>query len=86
MFEVLLERAAEKDLRRLSGEIHDRVVTAISGLAKEPRPAAAKKLVGRKNDWRLRVGDYRVLYEIADTVRIVRVFRIRLRRDVYRDM
>jgi mRNA interferase RelE/StbE len=84
VFEVVLERAAEKDLRRLSDEIHRRVIAAISGLASNPRPAGSKKLAGSKNDWRIRVGDYRVIYEIAETIRVVRVNRIRHRREVYR--
>ncbi len=84
MFEIVLERAAEKDLRKLSAAVHDRVVEGISGLAQNPRPPDAKKLTGSKRDWRIRVGDYRVIYEIADTIRIVRVHRVRHRREVYR--
>ena len=84
MFEVLLERAAEKDLRRLSEEIHGRVIEAVSALVSNPRPPGAKKLAGSRHDWRIRVGDYRILYEIADEIRIVRIHRVRHRRDVYR--
>ncbi len=84
MFEIVLERSAEKDLRRLSDEVHDRVVEGISTLASNPRPPGAKKLSGTTSNWRIRVGDYRVLYEIADTVRIVRVYRVRHRRDAYK--
>ncbi len=47
------------------------------------RPAC-RKLAGGKNDWRVRVGDYRVVYEIADQIRVVRVNRVRHRREVYR--
>ena len=47
------------------------------------RPVA-RKLVGSKNDWRIRVGDYRVIYEIADEIRVLRVNRVRHRREVYR--
>ena len=84
MFEIVLERTAEKDLRRLSDQIHDRVIEGIAALANDPRPVGAKKLAGSKSNWRIRVGDYRVLYEIADIVRIVRVYRVRHRRDAYR--
>jgi mRNA interferase RelE/StbE len=84
VFEIVLERSAEKDLRRLSDEVHDRVIDGISTLASNPRPPGAKKLSGSVSNWRIRVGDYRVLYEIADTVRIVRVYRGSHRRDVYR--
>ena len=84
MYRVLLERAAEKDLARLSGEMHDRVIGAIQTLANNPRPPGCRKLTGSKNDWRLRVGEYRVVYQIADEIRIVRVNRVRHRREVYR--
>ncbi len=84
MYRVLLERTAEKDLSRLSAEIHDRIIAAIRPLAQNPRPAGCHKLAGSKNDWRIRVGDYRVIYEIADAIRIVRVNRVRHRREVYR--
>jgi mRNA interferase RelE/StbE len=84
MYRVFLERAAEKDLKRLSSEVHDRVIIAIRGLASDPRPPGCRKLAGSKRDWRIRVGDYRVVYEIADEIRIVRVNRVRHRREVYR--
>jgi mRNA interferase RelE/StbE len=84
MYRVFLERAAEKDLARLSSEVHDRVIRAIRGLASDPRPPRCHKLSGGKHDWRIRVGDYRVVYEIADEIRIVRVNRVRHRREAYR--
>jgi mRNA interferase RelE/StbE len=84
MYRVLLERAAEKDLSRLPAETHDRVIEAIQALASNPRPVGCRKLTGSKHDWRIRVGDYRVVYEIADVIRVVRVNRVRHRREVYR--
>jgi mRNA interferase RelE/StbE len=84
MYSVLLERAAERDLSRLSAEIHDRVVTALQQLGINPRPPGCRKLVGGQDDWRIRVGDYRIVYEIVDETRTIRVNRIRHRRDVYR--
>jgi len=84
MYRVLLERAAEKALRRLSTDVHDRLITAIQGLASNPRPPGCRKLTGSGNDWRIRVGDYRVVYEIADEIRIVRVNRVGHRREIYR--
>jgi mRNA interferase RelE/StbE len=84
MYRVLLERAAEKDLSRLSSEIHDRVIAAIKDLASDPRPTGCRKLAGSKNDWRIRVGDYRVIYEVSTAIRVVRVNRVRHRREAYR--
>ncbi len=70
MYRVLLERSAERDLGRLSVEVHDRVIVAIQSLATNPRPPGCRKLAGSKSDWRIRVGDYRVVYEIADAIRV----------------
>lgn len=84
MFEILLERSAEKDLRKLPNPIHGRIVRVISALSKNPRPPGCRKLTESENDWRIRVGDYRVIYEIADFDRIIRINRVRHRKEVYR--
>jgi mRNA interferase RelE/StbE len=84
MYQVVVERSAEKDLKKLSSEVRPRAISAIQALAKNPRPSGSRKLAGTDNDWRIRVGDYRIVYEIADEVRIVRINRVRHRRDVYR--
>jgi mRNA interferase RelE/StbE len=84
MYRVLIERSAEKDLKRLASEVRVRAVTAIQSLAKNPRPSGSRKLTGTSNDWRIRVGDYRIIYEIADEIRIVRINRVRHRGDAYR--
>jgi len=77
MYRVIVERSAEKDLKKLSSEIRARAAAAILTLAKNPRPAGSRKLVGTESD-------YRIVYEIADEIRIVRINRVRHRRDVYR--
>jgi mRNA interferase RelE/StbE len=84
VYKVLLERSAEKDLAGLPTGIHNRVIETIRSFANEPRPPGCRKLAGSKSDWRVRVGDYRIVYEIADEIRVVRVYRVRHRRDVYR--
>jgi mRNA interferase RelE/StbE len=84
MYRALLERAAERDLKQLSAKLHDRVIVAIQALAKNPRSPGCRKLTGTDNDWRIRVGDYRVIYEIIDDIRVIRVNRVRHRREVYR--
>ncbi len=84
MYRILIERSAEKDLAGVPRQIHDRIIVVIQALRTNPRPIGCRKLAGSKNDWRLRVGDYRVIYEIADEIRIIRINRVRHRRDVYR--
>jgi len=53
-------------------------------LAENPKPPGCRKLIGAENDWRIRVGDYRLIYEIDDAALVVRIWRIRHRREVYR--
>ena len=84
MYRVFLERAAEKDLKSLSSKVHTRVIVMLQTLAQNPRPADCRELTGAESDWRIRVGDYRVVYEIDDAAGIVRVNRVRHRREVYR--
>jgi len=83
MYRVLIERSAEKDLAKLPLDVHCRVIDAIKSRAANPRPSGCRKLSGSKNDWRIRVGDYRIVYEIAGGIRIVLVHRVRHRREVY---
>lgn len=84
MYRVFLERAAERDLRNLPIQLHNRTIVAIQALAKNPRPSGCRKLTGADNDWRIRVGEYRIVYEIDDAADIVRVNRVRHRREVSR--
>ncbi|MEK7847294.1 MAG: type II toxin-antitoxin system RelE/ParE family toxin [Chloroflexota bacterium] len=84
MYEVYLERRAERDLKRLPEEQFQRVASQLKALADNPRPVGSRKLSGSKSYWRVRVGDYRIVYEIDDEVRAVRVMRVRHRGKVYR--
>ena len=84
MHKVYLERAAERDLRRLSAEDFQRVISHIRGLAENPRPTGCRKISGSERDWRIRIGDYRLIYEIDDKAMAVRVMRLRHRREAYR--
>lgn len=80
--QVLILKRAQKELAGLATRDYERVRNAISALAQEPRPPGSRKLVGREG-WRIRVGDYRVIYEINDQQQIVTVLHIGHRRDVY---
>lgn len=84
MYEVYLERTAEKDLRRLSADDYNHIITYIKALAKEPRPSGCRKITGSKSDWRIRLGDYRIIYEVNDKEKIVKVMRVRHHREAYR--
>jgi mRNA interferase RelE/StbE len=84
VYQVVIERRAEKEMDRLTQQVRRRVAEAILGLASDLRPPGCRKLVGSDDVWRIRMGDYRVIYLIADAVRVVRVNRVRHRREVYR--
>jgi len=75
---------AQKDLDSFSDKLSARFEEAIIGLYDEPRPQNSKKLSGGGSKWRIRVGDYRILYEIEEAEMLVRVNRIAHRREVYR--
>jgi mRNA interferase RelE/StbE len=76
-------RTAQKQLAQISPPDQDRIVSAIQDLADTPRPAGCKKLSGRPA-WRIRIGSYRVIYEIYDDTLLVLVVTIGHRREVYR--
>ena len=84
MYDVLLERTAERDLKSLPTAILDRILPRIKALADNPRPTGCHKLAGSKSDWRIRLSDYRAVYEIDDARKQVKIFRVRHRREVYR--
>jgi mRNA interferase RelE/StbE len=78
-----MHRDAVRAYRRLHGPLRDRIRAAVEGLGSNPRPIGAVKLAGR-DDFRIRVGDYRIVYAIDDDDRIVLIARVAHRREVYR--
>ena len=82
-YRVTLAASAEKELGGLPSKMIVRMLRRIEGLARSPRPAGCKKLKGGDNEWRIRVGSYRIVYEIDDTAKTVDVTRIAHRREVY---
>lgn len=80
---VKLEKRARRELDALGADLQRRIIAALEELAREPRPSGVKKLEGEKNAWRVRVSDYRIVYEIHDGVLVVLVIRIAHRREVY---
>ena len=81
---VTLAPLAERQLRAVPEEVERRVVRRLRVLRDDPRPQGSLKLAGRDGAYRLRVGDYRILYRIEDAVLVVLVIAVGHRRDVYR--
>jgi mRNA interferase RelE/StbE len=82
-YRVALTASAEKELNGLPSKVVARIVARLEQLAVSPRPQGCKKLKTGDNQWRVRVGDYRIVYEIDDTAKAVDVTRIAHRREVY---
>jgi mRNA interferase RelE/StbE len=84
-YSVNLTKAADGELDALPARARERSLARITGLGDAPRPPGCARLVTEEGDmWRVRVGDYRILYTIDDQGHEVRIFRIRQRKDAYR--
>lgn len=78
------KRSAERDLRGIDRKQIPRIIAAVERLARDPIPAGSRKLAGAERVHRIRVGDYRVIYEYDAAPGIVCIFHVRHRREVYR--
>jgi mRNA interferase RelE/StbE len=83
LYNIRIKRSAAKEIEGLPVKDRKRVVTRIQSLAENPRPMGSEKLSGEEK-YRLRQGDYRILYEIVDADLIVTVVKVANRRDVHR--
>ena len=78
------KRNAVKELKNLPKDAIPRVLTAVEQLSQNPRPVGARKLVGSEFSYRVRVGSYRVVYSVFESVFVVEIVRVGHRKDVYR--
>ena len=83
MYRLEISHIAHKQIEALPPRLAQKISEAIAGLANEPRPVGAKKLMGVEG-YRIRVGDYRILYVVNDASRLVTVYRVKHRREAYR--
>lgn len=83
VYTVAVSRPAQKDIRALEANARVRVIQALRQLADEPRPHGCRKLVNARDRWRVRVGDYRVIYTIDDAGRVVEIVAVRHRSKAY---
>lgn len=83
-YTITFTTSARRELQKLDGAIVRRIFPKIEALGQDPRPSGCRKLVGTPNLWRIRVGDYRVVYSIEDDVLTIEVIAVRHRRDAYR--
>lgn len=83
-YRVEFTSAAARAIRKLPKNVRSRLLDAIEALGDDPRPTGSKKLPGTALAWRVRAGDYRVIYEVEDDALLVTVVRAAHRREVYR--
>ena len=83
-YEITFARSARRELEALETQLVARVWARIQALSGQPRPPGCRKVQGEEEVWRIRVGDYRVLYKIKDATRIIDIVAVRHRRDAYR--
>ena len=82
MYQLVIDRYAQKQLGKIPPPYFNRIVKAVNELVKEPWPYGYRKLTGRSG-YRIRVGDYRIIYNIEDKVLTVFVIEIGYRKDIY---
>jgi mRNA interferase RelE/StbE len=83
-FSLQWRASTSKDLRRLPRDDVSRIVAVAAKLADEPLPHGSEKLSGSERTYRIRVGDYRIVYELLHDAKVVEIQRVRHRKDVYR--
>jgi mRNA interferase RelE/StbE len=84
IYSIFYKRSASDELLKIPANTAHKVLSAINSLAETPRPQNSKKLKGSNNVYRIRIGNYRVVYTIADSILIITVIKIGHRKDVYR--
>jgi mRNA interferase RelE/StbE len=82
-YQLNIKRSFEKDLRRLPDHVVERVFKKLDGLVDDPYPAGVDKIEGSERSYRVRIGDYRVVYAVDDSTKIITLFYARHRKDVY---
>lgn len=85
-YNVVWKRSATKEARKLSKSILLRILQAVENLSTDPYPIGSRKIMGAANKYRIRVGDYRVIYSVDDDILLIEIVRVRHRKDVYKQL
>jgi mRNA interferase RelE/StbE len=85
-YEIFIEKKAEKDLRRLPKNYQNKIIKKILNLKNDPKPVDARKITSSENYYRIMVDDYRIIYEINYKEKKINIFRIRHRKEAYRNL
>ncbi|NEP76510.1 type II toxin-antitoxin system RelE/ParE family toxin [Okeania sp. SIO2G5] len=82
-YKIQWKQSAKKELKKLDKKVIPRILDAVSSLTEDPHPKGHKKLQGAEHTYRLRVGDYRVVYSVRSKILTIEIIRVRHRKDVY---
>ena len=86
-YRIVISKRALKELELIPSKINSQVISTINNLSLEPRPPGCRKLKGQQEYfWRVRIGNYRVIYVIEDVIKIIQIRRIAHRKDIYHDL
>ncbi len=85
-YDVKLTRSVVRQVGRLQAKIRSQIDRRFEELKSNPRPHDSKRLVGRGKSYRIDSGEYRILYDVDDEIRLVAIWRVRHRKDVYRNL
>jgi mRNA interferase RelE/StbE len=86
VYEIFIEKKAEKDLRKLPKNYQNKIIQKILDLKNNPKPIDVRKIASSENYYRVRVGDYRIIYEINYKEKRINIFRVRHRKEAYRNL
>jgi mRNA interferase RelE/StbE len=84
IYKIEWKRPAIKELQKLPRPMISKIVSAVDNLSSNPYPQGVRKLVNTENSYRIRIGDYRVLYNIVEKKLIIEIIRVRHRKDIYK--
>lgn len=84
LYKIEWKRSAVKELKKLSKENINRILETVEALTSSPLPNQTKKLVGSENSFRIRVGDYRIIYTVSSKILTIEIIRVGHRRDIYK--
>jgi mRNA interferase RelE/StbE len=83
-FRIEWKKSTRKDLRKLPASAEERIVQTVEDLAEDPFPHGVEKLSGSQHAYRIRLGDYRIVYEVVVALKLIEIQRVRHRKDVYK--
>lgn len=84
-YQIEWKHSAQKELRKLPAEMIQQIITAVDALSENPFPPGCRKLVGSEQTWRIRIGNYRVIYNVFSTILVIEIVRVAHRKDAYRN-